>query len=48
LAVFCLINSANCVSRDPLLARGKVDTAALRRVKDDHPVNYAVPNFGVD
>lgn len=30
------------------MARGKVDTAAKRRVKDDHPVNYAVPNFGVD
>ena len=33
--------------REPLLARGAVDTAALKKGLD-HPINYGVPNFGVD
>jgi len=33
--------------REPLIAYGSVGTAALRKGLD-HPVNYGVPNFGVD
>ena len=33
--------------REPLIARGSVSTAALVK-GENHPKNYAVPNFGVD
>jgi hypothetical protein len=33
--------------REPLLAKGSVGTAALKKGLD-HPVNNGIPNFGVD
>ena len=34
-------------SREPLVSYGKVDSAAPKS-KITHPINYSVPNFGVD
>ena len=35
------------MERDPLLSRGAVETAAPKE-KRNYPINYYVPNFGVD
>ena len=47
LIFLALINTTACIKREPLLSYGEVFTAAKRK-GINHPINYSVPNFGVD
>jgi hypothetical protein len=47
LAVLALISNVNCIQREPLLSYGKV-ASVYHEPAIKYPINYKVPNFGVD
>ena len=45
--MLALLGTSNCIKREPLLSYGTVETAQPHP-GINYPINYAVPDFGID